>query len=309
MNFKPIYEYYWLRPENALWRARDFQIMADVEFERPSLDFGAGDGAVSFLRAGGRLAPRYDAFTETLDTSKFFAGADVYDQFHDVEGQIIAKPANYTIDVGFDLKANLAAKARKLNFYGDLVIGDGNDALPFANAQFRTIFSNIVYWLRDPVQVMSELSRITAPDGKLVLYLPSDRLADYSFYNKHYMTAGQPAAMQFLQILDMGRLANNIKIARSAEPWEEVFANAGLQVLVRRNHISGALVRLWDVGLRPFSPFLIDMANRLAESARDDVKRRWVDETYPLFEGFLNVQPLLEAEEPPAFYLYILGKA
>ena len=84
MKFRSIYEYYWMRPENALWRARDFQVMDGVVLERPSLDFGAGDGAISFLRAGGLLNENYDAFSYSLDTTQFFKGADVYDQFHDV---------------------------------------------------------------------------------------------------------------------------------------------------------------------------------------------------------------------------------
>lgn len=307
-DYRSIYEYYWLRPENALWRARDFQVMADIDFEGPSLDFGAGDGAVSFLRAGGRLAPHYDAFSESLDTSQFFSGADVYDQFHDVSGEIVAKPADYQMDVAFDLKDNLLAKARKMNFYRKIVSGDGNAKLPFADNEFRTVFSNIVYWLQDPHHAIAELARILAPGGKLVLFLPSDHLADYSFFNKYYLGNGKPEALKFLQILDMGRVANNIKVSKSAAAWEEIFSAAGLSVVVRRNHICGALVRLWDIGLRPFSPFMIQMANRLPAAERAEAKRRWVEETYPLFEGFLGLQPDLEKQEPTAFFMYVVTK-
>ena len=308
MARKAIYEYYWLRPENALWRARDFQIMENIPFEPPTLDFGAGDGAVSFIRAGGRLAPHYDAFSETLDTSKFFFGADVYDQFHDVSGDIVAKEADYKIDVAFDLKDNLLAKARKMNFYKKIVVGNGNEKLPFSDGEFRTVFSNIVYWLADPLSVMRELARVTMPGGKLVLFLPSDHLADYSFYNKYYLGKGKPSSMKFLELLDMGRLANNIKISRSSSGWEDIFGRCGLDVAARHNHISGALVRLWDIGLRPFSPFMIQMANALSREERVKIKQRWVDETYDLFEGFLKIQGDLERAEPTAFFLFVLNK-
>lgn len=308
MDYKSIYEYYWMRPENALWRARDFQVMEDVVFTGPSLDFGAGDGAVSFLRAGGRLMPHYDAFSETLDTSRFFKGEDVYDQFNDISGEIVAEPAKYQIDVAFDLKENLLAKARKMDLYKKIVVGDGNQPLPFESEEFNTVFSNIVYWLNDPNKVMAELARVTRKGGQIVLFLPSDHLADYSFFNNYYLAKEKPLSTAFLSILDMGRLANNIKISKSAAAWEEIFDSVGLDLIVRRQHISGALVRLWDIGLRPFSPFMIEMANSLTPEKRSQVKRRWVDETYDLFTGFLALQPELEKEEPTAFFMYVLRK-
>lgn len=308
MDYRAVYEYYWMRPENALWRARDFQVMEDVVFKGPSLDFGAGDGAISFLRAGGRLASHYDAFSESLDTSQFFKGADIYDQFHGISGEIVMRPADYRINVAFDLKENLLSKARKMGLYDKIVVGDGNDILPFEDEEFQTVFSNIVYWLKDPIKTVGELSRITRRGGQMVLFLPSNHLADYSFYNKYYLGQGKPASRAFLAMLDMGRFANNIKISKSASEWEAIFDKAGLDVINRRRHISGAMVRLWDIGLRPFSPFMIQMANRLSPDERANAKQRWVDETYGMFEGFLGLQPELEQEEATAFFLYVLGK-
>lgn len=303
-----IYEYYWLRPENGLWRARDFQVLSDVVFEKPILDFGAGDGAVSFLRAGGRLSPHYDAFSETLDTTAFFSGADIYDQFHGRSSNVVATPANYRIDVGFDLKPNLLAKASMFNFYDRTVVGDGNAPLPFDAGTFQTVFSNIVYWLDEPGRVVSELSRVTKSGGKVVLHVPSDQLAQYSFYNKYYVEAGRPLEMRFLEALDLGRLANNIKISRSEAEWRTVFDAAGLTVERARGYLSGALIRFWDVGLRPFSPFIIEMANALPMADRARIKRRWVEETSRLFEGFMAVQDELERAEPPSFFLFVLRK-
>lgn len=308
MDYRSIYEYYWMRPENAVWRARDFQVMVDVEFRGRSLDFGAGDGAISFLRAGGKLKKEYDAFSETTDTSKFFDRDDVYDQFSNLTDEIVEKNAEYNIDVAFDLKKNLLAKANKMKLYDKIVVGDGNKTLPFEDEEFDTVFSNIVYWLNDPLKVFYELSRITRVGGQIVVYLPSENIANYSFYSKYYLDSSKPKMMEFLKILDMGRLENNVKISRSAAGWEDIFKKVGLTVTRRRNHISGAMVRLWDIGLRPFSPFMIQMANQLSPEQRADAKTRWVEETYDLFEGFLNIQPDLEAREPTAFFMYVLEK-
>ena len=93
--YKSLYEYYWLRPENALWRARDLQMMKNVKIESPSLDFGAGDGALSFIRAGGKLSLEYDAFTEIKNTKNFFSGKDIFDQTKPERSIKLIKKPNY----------------------------------------------------------------------------------------------------------------------------------------------------------------------------------------------------------------------
>ena len=252
------------------------------------------------------MSPHYDAFSETTDTSNFFSGADIYDQFNNLSSDVVQEKANYRINVGFDLKANLLAKAGKLDFYDQIVVGNGNDPLPFSDGQFKTVFSNILYWLKDPLGAMQELSRITESGGKIVLTVPSDQLSSYSFYKKYFLEKGRPAATKFLELLDFGRLANNIKVSKSGDEWENIFAQCGLDVATRRNYISGALARLWDIGLRPFSPFMIEMANKMEREERAAIKARWVDETYELFKGFLDVQADLEKEEPTAFFMFVL---
>ena len=56
---------YWLRPETALWRSIDVEVMKNFEFESPSLDMGCGDGMFSFLRAGGSFDLNFDVFRST----------------------------------------------------------------------------------------------------------------------------------------------------------------------------------------------------------------------------------------------------
>jgi len=306
---RAIYEYYWLRPENALWRARDFQLLDSVELTEPCLDFGAGDGAFSFIRAGGEFSLEHDAFSEIRDTSKFYEGGDIYDQTSKEIELLIRKNASYKIDTAFDVKENLLAKAKKLNFYNHEVKGDGNKRLPFEDQQFQTIFSNIIYWLTDPLSVTVELCRVLRNSGKIVLLVPSENLANYSFYKKYFLDQGGPESLSFLKMLDFGRIERNIKISRDSNGWEEIFKLAGMKTIERKSYISGALVRLWDVGLRPFSPFLVEMANHLDPISRAKIKKRWVDETYPLFSGFLSSQETIEKGEPNAFFLYVLEKS
>lgn len=306
--YKSLYEYYWLRPENALWRARDLQMMKNVKIVSPSLDFGAGDGALSFIRAGGQLSLEYDAFTEIKNTKNFFSGKDIFDQTKPESLIKLIKQPNYKIDVAFDHKSNLLSKARKLNFYKKTILGDGNLKLPFEDETFKTIFSNIIYWLNDPKKVLEELHRISKINGKLILFLPSLNSKNYSFYFKNYLNNKRPEKFKFLEDIDRGRISKTLNRSKSFDDWKKIILQAGFEIEIFKKYISGSLTRIWDIGLRPFSPFTIEMANSLDISKRLEIKKRWVNETYNLFEGFLNIQEELEKKEPPSFIFFILKK-
>jgi len=304
---KAFYEYYWLRPENGIWRARDASFINKFKFKGKILDFGSGDGAISFLMAGGRFHQSYDAFSEVVDTSKFYDGIDIYDSEKNREENIILKNANYKVDIGFDLKEGLIKKSEKLNFYQKLVKGDGNFDLPFNDCEFDTIFSNIFYWLNDPYFTIRELKRILSSNGELILLLPDENLSNYSLYNNFYVKEGMPKSRDYLKKIDMGRLGNNIKIAKSESEWNDLFSWAGLRVVDHFSYISGSLVRAWDVGLRPISPYLIEMSNAIEKTHRMELKKRWINETFDIFKGFYQEQEGLEKTEPPAFHIYALS--
>jgi hypothetical protein len=53
---------YWLRPENALWRALNCKALEEVTFTSPSLELSCGDGVFRFLLAGGDFDTSFDVF-------------------------------------------------------------------------------------------------------------------------------------------------------------------------------------------------------------------------------------------------------
>jgi hypothetical protein len=59
--------------------------------------------------------------------------------------------------------------------------------------------------------------------------------------------------------------------------WETRFANAGLIVERAVPFITRTHAHLWDVGLRPIAPLLIELANNVTPQTRSQIKRRWVD--------------------------------
>ena len=246
-TFNELLNAFWLRPETALWREIDIRAMAPFEFRSPSLDLGCGDGIFSFIRAGGGFDEGFDAFRAVTGLDQFFDNVDVFDAFDESVNSAVTRRPRYEIDCGFDHKENLLRKAGQLGLYRDLKAGDANGPLPFPGQSYNSVFSNIVYWLDDPQAAIVEIARILLPGGQACLMLPNRTLPEFSFYNQMYVKTGDPD-WAFLEKLDRGRFADNIRQARSGETWEAMFGNAGLSVAKHVSHMSKTVIQIWDIG-------------------------------------------------------------
>lgn len=298
---------YWLRPETALWRACDLRAMAGFELAPPSLDLGCGDGVFSFIRAGGTLAENFDVFQSIGPLDKFFANADVYDSFDQgIAVEVVRRPG-YEIDVGLDHKPNLLKKARALGLYAEIKEADANRGLPFADGSFRSVFSNMVYWLEDPLAAMMEIRRVLRPGGQACLLLPNATLRDFSLYWDLHVRTGNPA-YRFLAKLDRGRLADNIKQVKSTAEWHGIVRQAGLEVLGHKQYLSGAIARIWDIGLRPLFPVLHKMASKIEAGDRLEIKREWVSTFETFFMPLAEMDPAMDAKTEPAFHCFVLRR-
>lgn len=306
-HLRQLLNVFWLRPETAMWRACDIQAMASFKFTSPSLDLGCGDGIFSFVRAGGCLGEDFDAFRSTKDLDKFFENADVFDHYHDkIRPPILSKP-NYQIDVGFDHKRALLSKAEELGLYSELRMGDGNGALPFADKSFRSVFSNIVYWLNDPAFALGEIRRVLTTDGQACLLLPDNTLPDFSFYNRYYKHSGDER-FGFLDLLDRGRLSDNIKHSKSDKEWRALFEAAGLSVASHVQHLSGPIVQIWDVGLRPLFPVLKKMTDKIEPSELIPLKREWIEICDSFVAPLVALDADFAARSASTFHCYTLER-
>lgn len=298
---------FWLRPETALWREIDIRTMSAFEMASPSLDLGCGDGTFSFIRAGGEFDRSFDAFRSVAQLDRFFQNVDVFDSFDANLSVAVAKTPRYRIDVGFDHKENLLKKAGQLGLYGALRQGDANRALPFADASFNSVFSNIVYWLDSPQAVIAEIARILKPGGRACLMLPNITFPQFSFYNQLYVKGGDPR-WKFLELLDRGRFADNIRQAKSLDEWQAMFAQAGLEIERHHYHLSKLVIQAWDIGLRPLFPVLLEMANELPPERLHAIKARWIETMRTFVEPLLEIDSTLPGDEQPAFHCFELRK-
>jgi len=296
---------YWLRPETALWREIDIRAMRSFAFRSPSLDLGCGDGIFSFVRAGGGFEKSFDAFRAMARLDRFFENIDVYDVFDESIRPAVARRPGYSIDCGFDHKENLLGKARSLSLYRELKAGDANRRLPFPDESFNSVFSNMVYWLDDPEAAIAEIGRILRPDGQACLMLPNKTFPEFSFYNQLFVKTGNPD-WRFLENLDRGRFADNLRQAHSSETWERMFRDADLRIKRHVAHLSKTAVQMWDIGLRPLFPVLHRMTEAIAPDQLPSIKDEFVATLRQFLGPIVAMDDLLRQEEEPAFHCYIL---
>lgn len=298
---------YWLRPETALWREIDIRTMGAFEMSSPSLDLGCGDGTFSFIRADGKFESGYDAFRSVSQLDKFFQNVDVFDSYNESLSVAVAKKPQYQIDVGFDHKVNLLKKAGQLGLYGALKQGDANQPLPFPEAMFNSVFSNIVYWLDSPQAAISEISRILKPGGRACVMLPNVTFPQFSFYNQLYVKGGD-SRWKFLEMLDRGRFADNIRQAKSLAEWQAMFEQAGLKIERHHAHLSKLTIQAWDIGLRPLFPVLLEMANEVPAEKFLAIKGKWVQTMMAFIEPLIEIDREVPGDEEPAFHCFELRK-
>lgn len=298
---------YWLRPETAMWRELDIKAMAGFDFKSPSLDIGRGDGLFSFIRAGGVCHPSFDAFKSIYGLDRFFDNIDVYDSATTLPKHVVLWPAQYSIDYGIDHKINLLNKAKVLGFYRNLMVVNANDSLPFNDASFASVFSNIVYWLDDPSHAISETYRVLKPGGQACLMLPNVTLPKYSFYYSLHVK-NQDERWAFLDLLDRGRFAENIKHSRSSDQWQTILNDSGLILERHTTHLSHVAVKAWDIGLRPLFPVLRKMVEHIPENCLNSIKGQWVDILKHFVSNLVNLDGQLSFEDEPAFHCFLVRK-
>lgn len=289
----------WLRPESALWRALDSTLTSKYEINPPSLDLGCGNGIHSFITAGGNFSLDYDWYINT-NVGGFFENKDIYDAYNVSNiSNFISEQPRYKFTFGLDHKKNLCEQARQLNFYDEVILYDANKTLPFENSQIKTVFSNILYWLNNPKRALEEINRILVGGGIALLFVPDIKFKDYCI-TYHWKEQNS----QLLKKLNRGR-SESMQWETSYEDFSHIVENMGFRIIEHKEYLSRLTLQIWDIGLRPISPYLIKMANKLSPEDRRTIKLEWIETIYelslPIYEMDLNC-------EKGGFHFFVLEK-
>jgi len=296
---------YWLRPENAFWMALRSEVLADIPWQRPSIDVSCGDGVFSFLHAGGRFHDDFDVFSAVGSLDRVHTEhADMFDHVDRGYRPVLARPARWRIDTGTDWKPNLLTKAGRLHLYEELLVHDNNRPFPFEEGAFRTVYCNAAYWVQNVDLLLAELGRMVDRDGSVLLEVKLETVLRYTL-ERHRSVLGD----RFLDIIGRGR-AGTWPSLTDRRTWERRFRRAGLSIERAVPFVTRTHAHLWDVGLRPIAPLLIELANSVSPETRSSVKRRWVDLFCELCAPFCDpAVDLLPGRGEPVEILYELRPA
>lgn len=296
----------WLRPESALWDAIASRHIACVPVLPPSLDLGCGNGMFSFVTAGGEFSLDYDVYVPVRSTRGFWSDRDIYDARatpHARTHRLVAVPPRRRFSVGLDHKRNLLDQARPLGVYEELRLHDANRPLPFPDGVFRTVFSNILYWLDSPPESLREVARVLRPGGRAILCLPN------RLFLRHcvsYRWSAETGVLRSLwKRLNRGR-ADSMRWFVTRRGLARLANRAGLEMVEHRTYLSALTLRFWDVGLRPLSPVLIRMANSFSPQTRRSLKREWIETVLPLLAPLYALEMANRAEG--GFHLAVLER-
>lgn len=298
---KNFFNIYWLRPETAIWRTLDALQLRKIKFSKPIIDIGCGDGIFTFSALGGIIDANYDVYRTMRKTDKFFSGADIHDQTSNINPKIIKKP-KISIDLGLDWKNNLLKKAEKLKIYQKLVKHDANNKLPIKENEFKTVFSNTFYWMDDIEHILRESKRICHDDGKIIIFVP-DKKFQKSLIFSNYLSQGHIWA----KMLDRG-ISSNIKHCYTHKEWKTIFSKVGLKIDNHFNYGTEQLVKFWSIGLRPYSPFLIEMGNNLNLKIRTKIKKKLIRDLTPLLKSYVDFE-MSQVGKNNCFHLFVLRKS
>src|SRR5581483_10588160 len=177
-----------------------------------------------------------------------------------------------------------------------------NQPLPFADNEFRTIFSNSVYWIKNLDLHLREIRRVLHPEGQAVLILKTTNVNNYTLDR----FAGQ-LGEDWLKLIERGRKANKPSL-RDADGWENELRNAGFEIKSRREQVTWLHAHIWDIGLRPLTPVLCEMANQLGDEKRIEVKRHWLEIWERLLAPFNTPEADLGKSAPKTEAIFVLGK-
>lgn len=292
---------HWIRPEVALWRTMDVINLKNVPFSNPMIDLGCGDGTFSFTNFNGKLELGFDVFTTIKNTTGFFEGKDIQNQKTSIKPIILKKPKKL-FDVGLDWKKSLLDKASDLGTHKKLIKHNLNEPLPVETESFETVFSNVFYWIPKIKNLLKESNRITTSSGKIVILVPDKKLKENLIFNQYINHK-----YNWAKILDRGIYKNITKHAYSFNDWKKLFSNAGLKIEDHSQYLSPKLVKLWSIGMRPYSPFMIEMANKIEEKDRKKIKKRVIKEITPILRSFVDYE-ISSPSRNGCFHLFVLKK-
>lgn len=301
--FNSFLEMNWLRPENAAWDTVASMLLSEhLKPGQTIMDVGCGNGLTTFISSGGRMSLTYDWYVNT-NPNGFDQNADIYDFDNkiDISEHIAKKPA-IVWEKGVDHKAALIAQAAKLSLYRESQIADldTKSGVTALDGSYDLIFSNILYWLRNPQLVLEQCAKSLKPDGTLLVAFPNE---NFFAYCESYQYEEKKS--EFLRLLNRGRRETH-HWTMSLGKFQKLLKThkIGLEVVEHTPYLSERTLNYWDFGLRPLSVPMLNLTARMAPDERLRFKKDWIQNISDLYYEMFLLE-LQSLEERRGAYSFV----
>jgi trans-aconitate methyltransferase len=247
------------------------------------MEVGIGTGYSTFLIFGGKMKPEYDFyFNISTDHKKFWKGEDIYNSVDRFDiSQFIEKRAEKRIYVATDFKESLIKQAEQLGFIDKTIVEDANEKISVPD-NVDAIYSNILYWLKDPFAVLKKMEENISRGTKVVVVFPNSNFLKYCrSYGKEN---------EFWKLLNRNRVDSLMWTLDVSEFEQRLTKETNLKIKKFQTYLNKETLSIWDTGLRPFSPHLIKMANSLDFLKRLEIKHEWVETSYMFAKEILDLE-------------------
>jgi SAM-dependent methyltransferase len=288
----------WLRPENVPWEMHANAVISPYLLENcRKMEIGTGNGYTTFYYLGGKFKKEYDWYFNT-NTTNFWDNKDIFDasNVEDI-ARYIETPAKDKLEIVTDLKDTLIDQAQQLGIAKKALVQDGNAEIKFDGVDL--VFSNMLYWLEDPFKAIKEIADSLPEGGRLVTVCPNPRYLDYCrSYNKESLA---------WTLINRGR-ADTLKMVIEPEEFEKkVQLETDFSLEKTSLYLGKTTMNVWDIGLRPISPYLIRMANALKPEERFEIKQDWCEAAKPIVSEVVQ-EELRMGKEEGAYNFFLLEK-
>jgi hypothetical protein len=347
-------EMLWLRPATGLQKALELKLLGRfLPFQEPAADLGCGDGTHSSLICGARFFSDFDMylsvadiasskedlsgsstdlgsqpkkFLQKADTEKdYYQGSDAFLHFDATayESQITYRqdPVN-SFDWSCDLAASLVKKAQLLKVHKNAVVADLSKPLNVNSGRFKTIYSNVSYWMENKGQLFSEKCRALHEDGVIFMTAQDPsilaNIAIASIVEKHSNALQHGNTPDWVTQIDRGRRSQVRGKLLSIDEWKAVFSKCGLEIFFCGKYMSRDAYWHYDLDLRETFPSDVALAGRLArppDSSREfgrEMRARWkqdrVEHFYEKWQSFYYDKDGWQRHIPRAWNFFALKK-
>ena len=301
----------WLRPERALMESHMMSVLCNFipPVSYKSLEWGCGDGSISFVTLGGEYNFDYDDYLEVewinnARNSGSGTNLDFFDVIADISVDPVKKAANFTFSDGVSWKESHIAKAKRLGFHDRLIAQDFSTTLPYVSNYFDFILATNLFWIdkqNDLGEIMSDLSRVLERGGKLISIFPQTNNRDFIVADK---LVG--ADQTWINMFDRGISNNLLYNARDLDHFERLAELSGLKITSAVEYCPSLISTIYQIGFRPMFPVFMNMYEKLKKVSPEkflEIKRQWIDTVSDFMLPLCETEWINKENIPNTWYL------